>query len=306
MGLSLALNEDGVQRAVPFGSPSDTPHMLSVVIVNFNGARFLKAALDTILASNLSVPLEVIVVDNASQDASLDILNAYRTRIRLICNSQNTGFAAANNQGVALASGDVVFLLNNDTLTPPDTCARLMQVLCANPTIGAIGPCLQNADGSRQTTGGLLGQWQYRKSEATSVSFLSGAAVMMRRALYLELGGFDEMFFFYNEDLDLCKRIQKAGYLLCFLPTATLTHLGGQSTHFLGQKALIEGYRGGLYFCYKHYGVLSYCVYRTVLIPVTLLLMIFYAMTGWSAARRQQVRSFAYIFHMVLMKGYQK
>jgi len=280
--------------------------LLSVVMVNFNGARFLTDALDTVLSSQLTGAFEVIVVDNDSQDHSRQLLASYGDRIRVVLNAQNTGFSAANNQGVALASGTYVFLLNNDTLTDPMTCARLIASLVSNPKIGAVGPKLKNKDGSDQLPGGFLGQREYRTTVPRAVSFLSGAALMMRRDLYLSLGGFDEQFFFYNEDLDLCKRIQKLGYSLCFLPTAEIVHLGGQSTQFLRQKALIEGYRGGLYFCHKHYGFLAYVLYRILLMPLMLILMLFYTLTGWSVARREQVVSFFHIFCRLLLKGYSK
>ncbi len=280
--------------------------LLSVVMVNFNGAKFLKDALDTVFLSQLPGPFEVIVLDNHSGDHSRDVLNAYGDLIRMVFNAQNTGFSAANNQGVALSRGEFVFLLNNDTLTDPMACARLIEALVANPKIGAVGPKLKNQDGSDQLPGGILGQRQYRTTVAKTVSFLSGAALMMRREVYLSLGGFDEQFFFYNEDLDLCKRIQKAGYSLCFLPTAEVVHLGGQSTQFLRQKSLIEGYRGGLYFCHKHYGFLAYILYRILLIPLVIGLMLFYTLTGWSAMRREQVVSFAHILHRLFLKGYSR
>jgi GT2 family glycosyltransferase len=279
---------------------------LSVVIVNFNGARFLQDALDTILASQIQGEFEVIVVDNDSKDDSKHVLGMYKNRVRVVYNDDNIGFAAANNQGVDLAVGEFVFLLNNDTRTDPSTCARLMDALLANPLIGAVGPKLINADGTEQLAGGILGQRQYKTSVAKSVSFLSGAALMMSRERYLELGGFDEAFFFYNEDLDLCKRIQKSGYTLCFLPTSEVVHLGGQSTQFLRKKSLIEGYRGGLYFCYKHYGFFVYFLYRLILIPVLVLMVLFYAITGWSFVRREQAMAFVEILYRVLVKGYQR
>jgi len=279
---------------------------LSVVIVNFNGARFLKDALDTVLESQLSGAFEVVVVDNASHDNSREILEAYADRVSVVYNSRNTGFSAANNQGVSLATGEFVFLLNNDTRTDPLACARLIDALVENPKRGAVGPKLRNADGSDQLPGGILGQRQYKTDIAKNVSFLSGAAIMMRRDLYFSLGGFDEEFFFYNEDLDLCKRIQKAGYSLCFLPMAEVVHLGGASTQFLRKKALVEGYRGGLYFCYKHYGLLPYVLYRLLLLPLLLLLILFYAITGWSASRREQMLAFLEILYGVIVKGYRR
>jgi len=279
---------------------------LSVVIVNFNGGRFLKDALDTVLASQLVGAFEVIVIDNFSQDDSRAVLDAYIGRVSVVYNPQNTGFSAANNQGVSLAIGAFVFLLNNDTRTDRMTCARLIDSLVSTPKIGAVGPKLRNADGSDQLPGGFLGRRQYKTDTAKNVSFLSGAALMMRRDLYLSLGGFDEAFFFYNEDLDLCKRIQKAGYFLCFLPTAEVVHLGGQSTQFLRKKALIEGYRGGLYFCYKHYGFFAYFLYRLILIPLLIVLILFYGITGWSAVRREQSMAFIEILYRVMVKGYQR
>lgn len=279
---------------------------LSVIIVNFNGARFLKDALDTVLASQVSGLFEVVVIDNCSQDNSKDILETYVGRVSVVYNRQNTGFSAANNQGVSLATGEFVFLLNNDTRTDPMACERLIEALVSNPQIGAVGPKLRNADGSDQLPGGILGQRQYKTDRAKNVSFLSGAALMMRRDFYLSLGGFDEAFFFYNEDLDLCKRIQNLGYFLCFLPTAEVVHLGGASTQFLRRKALVEGYRGGLYFCYKHYGLLAYAVYRLLLIPTLIVFIFLYSITGWSAARREQLLAFIEILYGVIVKGYRR
>lgn len=277
--------------------------LLSIVIVNFNGAGFLKDTLDAALSSLVTGPFEVIVIDNASTDRSHEILSLYADRVRLVYNPHNLGFAAANNQGVAMAGGTYVFLLNNDTLIPETLCQQLITV-CEGThrgkKVGAVGPRLRHEDGSLQLPGSVLGRYRYRSNIPQEVSFLSGAAVMMSRSLYLSLGGFDEAFFFYNEDIDLCRRIQKAGYALVFFPGVDMVHFGGKSTQFLRKKALIEGYRGGIYFCRKHYGVLAYLVYRVVLVPVVLVLLAYYVLTGWSPIRREQVAAFWSILGIVV------
>lgn len=237
---------------------------LSVIIVNYNGAAYIPECLESVLKSE-DVSFEVIVVDNASPDNSLSVLERYLDRVKLIASPVNGGFSAGNNIGIDASSGDYVCLLNNDTVVNPDTLATLLNYLKQNSSVGAVGPKLLNADGSPQYTGSILGHWQYKTGKARKVGFLSGAAFMTRRSLLDQIGGLDENYFFYNEDLDLCKTILKAGYTLVYLPTAELIHFGGVATATRKAASIIEGYRGGLYFCSKHYPKAIFRLYQFIL-----------------------------------------
>lgn len=239
---------------------------LSIVIVNYNGASFLGDCLDSIFDSKTSCRFEVIIIDNASKDQSKTLLEAYPKPLTLIFNSQNIGFGAANNQGVERASGATLFLLNNDTKVFPNTIETLWQFCLGTPLLGAVSPKLLNKDGSLQGQGSVLNQRQFKALAPKKVSFIAGAAWMMKKSVFVEIGGFDENFFFYNEDLDLCKTLQKKGLSLYYLPTSQLIHYGGLSTKTRKAGSIIEGYRGGLYIAYKHYPRWVYHVYRVLLL----------------------------------------
>ena len=238
---------------------------LSIVIVNYNGVSFLTGCLDAIFDGMLNCTFEVIVVDNASQDQSLSVLDRYHHPLKRIDNTDNRGFAAANNQGVAIAQGRYVFLLNNDTVVAPDAIQTLVDFFDSHPHTGILSPQLLNRDGSLQGHGSGLMKWRYTGSQPVSVGFVTGAAMMMTRALYRQIGGFDENYFFYNEDLDICKTVKKLNRTIIYLPTAKVTHFGGLSTATRKRASIVEGYRGGLYFCKKHYGLVVYALYRWVL-----------------------------------------
>lgn len=238
---------------------------LSIVIVNYNGASFLTGCLDAIFDGMLNCEFEVIVIDNASQDQSLSVLERYQYPLKRIDNADNRGFAAANNQGVAIAEGRYVFLLNNDTVVAPDAIQTLVDFFDNHPQTGILSPQLLNRDGSLQGHGSGLMKWRYTGTQPVSVGFVTGAAMMMTRALYRQIGGFDENYFFYNEDLDICKTVKKLNRTIIYLPTAKVTHFGGLSTATRKRASIVEGYRGGLYFCKKHYGDVVFVLYRWAL-----------------------------------------
>lgn len=239
---------------------------LSIIIVNYNGAQFLSECLDSIFASQTRYRYEVIVVDNASTDDSLKCLAQYSDKIILKASQINGGFSYGNNRGAELSSGRYIFMLNNDTKIPSNLIEELCDYYDAHPEIGALAPKLLNADGSVQGQGSLLGHSRYNAQIARPISFVSGAAVMTTRELWTSLGGLDENFFFYNEDIDFCKRILKLGKSIIYYPKVALIHYGGLSTSFRRKASIIEGYRGGLYLVYKHYPRLIYWLYRVVLL----------------------------------------
>jgi GT2 family glycosyltransferase len=252
---------------------------LSIIIVNYNGAAYIGSCIDSIKKSNVNFEYEIIVVDNNSYDTSKDILKSYLDDITLIENKTNNGFSKANNQGLAKARGEYVFLLNNDTLLELKTLETLMQYYIDNPDTGAVAPKLLNKDSTLQAPGSTLGKGKFRSQSAKKMRFISGAAFFTTKKILDDLKGLDENFFFYNEDIDLCLRIRKFGKELIYLPQAALIHFGGEATKTRKAGSIIEGYRGGLYLCYKHYGWLIYTLYRILLLMDVVPKIIWYLLT---------------------------
>jgi N-acetylglucosaminyl-diphospho-decaprenol L-rhamnosyltransferase len=238
---------------------------LSIIIVNWNGGELLRRAVESVVACPPSLVYEVIVIDNASTDDSIAQLRASesalglaaRDRLRIIENVVNRGFGQANNQAFALTAAPLLLLLNPDTEATPGALDSLITTLRSAARVGAVGPKLLNADGSlqisvwrnppaaweillsqlklylllpRRVRGELLlgGHWDHNRSR--SVSMLSGAAILVRRAVIEEVGGFDERFHMYGEDNEWCLRIVRAGWQLIFQPAAVILHHGASSS----------------------------------------------------------------------------
>jgi GT2 family glycosyltransferase len=238
---------------------------LAVIIVNWNGGGLLTRCVESIVAAAPRVTYEVLVVDNASDDDSLARLRrseaaaplVARQRLRVVANPENRGFGAANNQGLAATDAPFVLLLNPDTEVHPGAIDTLLEALTADRRIGACGPRLLNPDGSLQVSvffnpprvwHTVLSQlWLYRMlpprvrgelllgrhwahDRGRFVPMLGGAALLARRRMIDEVGGFDERFPMYAEDNEWCWRITRAGWRLRFVPEAVVVHHGGQSS----------------------------------------------------------------------------
>jgi|GEM_PF-409682 len=238
---------------------------LSIIIVNHNNERFLKDCLSSAYNTPKKIGLEVIFIDNNSSDNSLELVTREFPQVKIIKNQKNLGFCKANNQGLKIYQGRYALLLNADTVTKHGALDRLVEFMDANPKIGACGPLLLNPDGTPQHQGGLFNRKFWLSKDALAVDYVIGACLMVRREAIDRVGGLDENFFFSNDDLDWCRRIRKAGWRVFFFPRAEVTHYGGYTTRLFSQKAFVEGFRGGLYFCKKHYGGPAYQVYRYLL-----------------------------------------
>jgi len=230
----------------------------SVVIVNFNAGALLSDAVSSVLAS--TVPVEVIVVDNGSQDDSLRGLREKAggdPRLRLLENPGNLGFARACNQGLALAGGENILFLNPDAVVEPDTLARMLRALEAHPEAGMAGCLVVNPDGTEQEgcrrslptparafvrAFGLKRFFRGRPGALRDftlsdlplpagpapVEAISGAFMFVRRAAIAEVGPLDEGYFLHCEDLDWCFRFGRAGRTILFVPEARIVHERGR------------------------------------------------------------------------------
>ncbi len=227
---------------------------LSIVIVSWNVRDLLRRCLASIFTARLP-GLEVIVVDNASGDGSTEMARGEFPAARLIANDRNVGFPAGNNQGFAAARGRFVMTLNPDTEVIGNTLAEMIAYLDAHPDVGALGPQVLNPDGSIQssrrrfptfTTALFESTWlqgvaprgvlrRYYLDDVSpevtqEVDWLTGACIAVRREALETVGGFDESFFMYSEELDWCRRIQSAGWGIVYLPDAKVIHHIGQSS----------------------------------------------------------------------------
>ena len=264
---------------------------LSIVIISWNVRELLRRCLQSIVTEARpgsadgvfevdGREVEILVVDNASTDGSSEMVRDEFPRIHLIVNDENRGFTAANNQGLALSRGRHLLLLNPDTEIVGDALATMTGYMQANSEVGALGPRLLNTDGSLQSSrrrfptlstalveSTVVQEWwddnrilrRYYAADTPDdavqrVDWVTGACLLVRRQAYERVGGLDEGFFMYSEELDWCKRIKDAGWEVVFLPTATVIHHEGKSSeqvvparHIYFQSSKVRYFR-------KHHG----------------------------------------------------
>lgn len=252
--------------------------LLSIVIVNYNGLRFLDECIASI-AAHVQCSHEVIIVDNASADDSVAYIERNFPHVHLIRSAVNTGFTGGNNIGVRAARGELVLLLNNDTklLTPIDAAVEAFQ----DASLGALGVHLFYGDGRNQPSVGyehtparIVLSWVglpsvaglptvFRRTETSAdfydrshadVAWVSGAFLLTRRTLWNAIGGLDERYFMYVEDVDYCKHVQLQGFRVAYLPEVRVCHYEGAGKAWIGQAALTRTVRSYKLYLTKHYG----------------------------------------------------
>lgn len=226
---------------------------LSVIIVNFNHKYFPKLAVEALEKSECNFDYEIIVVDNASNDRiSLDFLEQAEVdgRIKLIKSFKNVGFGQGNNLGVKEAKGEYIFFHNPDITVAPDSLQRMVDYLEKNPDIGILGPKLMYSSGHIQKSCRRdMNIWDaivkrtllqkvpllknrlekylmddFKHDRIEPVELLVGAALVMPKKTYEDVGGFDKRYFLFMEDFDLCKMVRKAGYKVVYFPNTSLVH----------------------------------------------------------------------------------
>src|SRR5262245_53882733 len=221
----------------------------SVAIVNWNSRSLLRSCVESVLAT--SAAAEVIVVDNASKDNSLELIAEFRDRVDIVQNSANRGFAAAVNQAFSQTSSAYVLILNPDVRVPPGAIELLEKFLNVHAKAGAAGGYVNENYLPRDfpTAGGVAREnLGFRKSHSygkapVPVDQPAAAALMVRREAYDAIGGFDEQFFpAWYEDVDFCQRLKSAGWEIYFVPNAKFHHVGGYAAELLGARAFAEAY----------------------------------------------------------------
>jgi GT2 family glycosyltransferase len=255
---------------------------LSIIILCWNDRRVIADCLQSIFANTHSTEYEVIVSDNGSTDGSIEFIRSSYPMVRVIENGRNLRFAKANNVGIRASLGEYVLILNPDTIIHDGTLDRMISFADQHPEAGAFGCRVLNSDGSYQVSArpfashrgewiaalymrslGRLHKWftadgypGWKGGTERQVGWVSGCFILARGSLLKSLGGFDEQFFYYYEDMDLCRRIWQAGYPILYNPEATITHLGGQSTttRFPKLAFVLDGQVTRYLYYYKYSG----------------------------------------------------
>lgn len=259
-------------------SPPEAPRWAAVV-VNYNAGPALEACVASLLAdTSAGGPPEVVVVDNASSDGSAERVEAGFPEVTVVRGSVNVGFARGNNRGVATTRAPIVAAINPDVEIRPGTARVLLERLDAEDDLGAIGPRVLNPDGTQYPSArvvpsttdavghavlGLL--WptnpftrRYRRLDADhgaghDVDWLSGSAIWLRRTAFDDAGGWDEGFFMYLEDMDLCTRLRERSWRVAYEPGASVLHTQGVSAAVHPYRTIVSHHRSAFRYVAKHW-----------------------------------------------------
>ena len=230
---------------------------LSIIIVNYNVKEFLQNLLHSIEKASSNILKEIIVVDNASDDGSVEVIKEKFPSVKLLENKNNVGFGRANNQGLAIAKGKYILFINPDCIVSEDTLDKMISFFESHPDCGLAGCKILNSDGTLQLAcrRSFPGPWtsftkvtglsnifptskifaRYNltyldENKTYEVDAVSGSFMMIRKEVYQKTNGFDEQFFMYGEDLDLCYRVQKNDYKVFYVHSTQIIHYKGEST----------------------------------------------------------------------------
>jgi GT2 family glycosyltransferase len=265
---------------------------LSVIVVNWNTRVILQDCLYSIYKQAGSVNYEVVVVDNGSTDGSVEMVKEKFSQVRIIENSQNLGFARANNVGIRVATGRYICLINSDVTLLDDCIGRLTAFMDNHPNVGMAGPKILNCDGTVQHScrhfpsiwntfcqavglnrifpkSELFSYWimdYWDHSSTRKVDALSGCFWMIRREAMDKVGLLDENFFIYGEDLDWSRRFHNVGWDTVFYPEAQAMHLGAASSANAPVKFYIELQKADLQYWKKHHGRIGEISYAGIIL----------------------------------------
>ncbi len=265
---------------------------ISVVVVSFNTRDLLRDCLSTLRVEAEGLASEVFVVDNTSRDGSADMVEREFPDVKLIRSAVNLGFGAANNRAFALATGRYIVLLNSDAFLKSGALRRSIDHMDSDPRVGLGGARLISADGSWQPSfrmfpsllndflslSGLAAKFPKSRffgrqdhtwadqNQPTDTDWVPGAYSIIRRTVLEQVGCFDESFFLYYEEVDLCRRFKKAGHLIRYWPDVVVVHLGGESSKTVtsltmsksGAQLELWRMRSAFLYYRKHHGALAW------------------------------------------------
>jgi len=276
--------------------------MISIILINYNRKQLALNCIYSIHNKSTSSNYEIIVVDNNSTDGSVEAIKARYPKVKVIAQKHNLGFGKANNIGANASTGEYLFFVNNDTIFTEDIIEPFSLFLKENPSCGAVGPLLVNADGTYQHSYGyfpsIINEWRVQKETKAiksiptnfnpqEVDWVSFAAVMIPRNVFGQISGFDERYFMYFEDADVCLRLKEIGYSTIYYPAHSLVHLGGASWSPKNIDAIRYEYRRSQLLYYsKHISL-----WQTFLLRFYLLLKHILLLIGTNKSERAKVFS---------------
>ncbi len=263
---------------------------VSIIIVSWNAKDYLRKCLKSLAQPTSLASMEIIVVDNASSDGSSEMVASEFPSVRLIHSGGNLGFAKANNIGMRLSRGRYLGLVNSDVEVLDDCLSRLIEGMDNHPRIGMSGPFVFGGDGKIQRScRGFPGVWNmfcrclaldhifpscrlfngyqllhWKQDSERAVDILSGCFWLARREAVEQVGGLDEGFFMYGEDMDWCRRFHNAGWELRFLPSARAIHYGGASSANAPLRFFVEKQRADLQYWAKHHSIPARLAYWVI------------------------------------------
>jgi GT2 family glycosyltransferase len=260
---------------------------LSIVVVTWNAKKVTEECLESIERQDAARSLETIVVDNASSDGTVEMVQEKFPSVRLVQNDQNLGFAKANNSGIRLSTGKYICLINSDVNVPPSCLRRIYCFMEENPSVGLLGPRMLGADGKTRrscmrfptlwssfcralgldslvkgstTFGGFL-MSDFKHDRVMDVEVLNGWFWVVRREALEQVGLLDERFFMYGEDVDWCYRFRSKGWRTVFYPEAEAIHYGGASSARAPARFYVEMHKANVQYWRKHHGRLAQFAY---------------------------------------------
>lgn len=262
--------------------------MVSIIIVSYNTKELLRSCLTSIYQYVNDSDFEVIVVDNASSDKTVSMVKDEFKKVQVIESKENLGFGKACNKGAEAAKGNYVVFLNSDTSFNSDIITSMVHEFKNGQNIGVVGGILESVGKTTSQSFGksynlfnifllLTGLEKLRTKvllkKSMQVDWVSGGCMMVQKALFNNLKGFDEHFFMYMEDVDLCYRVKKMGYRVVVDSSVQLSHVGQGSSN--RGFAIVEIYKGLLYFYKKHKNTLEYFVLKFLLTAKAITAIIF-------------------------------
>lgn len=264
---------------------------LSIIIVSWNVADLLAECLDSIFNAPTQLQIEVIVVDSASSDHTVPMVRERYPQVRLLPQNSNLGYTRCNNIGLKSATGRHLLLLNPDTVILDDALDKMVAYLDEHADTGIVGPHTLNTDGTTQSTkrrfptlavGIFESTWLQRfapksvldtfyavdvpDTQTADVDWVQGSALMARRTVYEQIGGLDEDYVMFSEELDWCKRAKAAGWRVVYLGTAQIIHHGGKSTEQISARKHIYFQESRLHYFRKHHGWATAQLLRVIML----------------------------------------
>jgi hypothetical protein len=298
---------------------------VSISFVNWNTRELLLACLRALPAATADLSVEIIVVDNASSDGSVEAIAREFPSVHILRNDRNRGFAAANNQAVRIASGRYVLLLNTDTLPRPESLKRLVEFADAHPRAGMVGALLLNPDGSFQASYAdfpslfgetlLLLRLAHRLLRPTFPNYgphdsqiarrcdwVQGACLLARREALADCGPMDEGYFMYTEETDWCAECWKAGWEVWYTPDAAIVHYGGRSAARQPAAKRRQLYLSKARFFRKQRGVVASALFQIILQTTSALKLVYWIVASGlrTGERRATARTNVHAYLTVL------